>query len=133
MLYMLWEYDVGGTFASNATDEGHSLLFKRSIDGGKTFGETVMLYHAERRCSIYPHLETNENNVYVMWSDGDKISFRASNDTGTSFGNSITLGEGILGNIGVPSPLIDGGQIISARTDEIHETTNDNKVNVYAA
>jgi hypothetical protein len=30
-----------------------------------------------------------------MWNEGDKVAFRASNDSGSSFGDKIILGRGV--------------------------------------
>ncbi|GEM_PF-1615387 len=122
-VYILWESDL----PNNGT--GTSYLFLRaSHDGGKTFGNAIVVYTTEgERCSLYPHLavgsggggnggKSSLDNVYVMWEDSGKILFRASSDGGSSFGNIITLGHGTLGEVGMPSLILNGGQILGNGT-----------------
>lgn len=117
-LYVMWEYET-----SRNGQGGHDIFFKHSADGGKTFSETTSLHHSGPRCTAYPHMAVEGSNVYVMWEDGG-ILFRASNDNGRSFGKTVTLGEGFLGNVGTAGPFIDGGQIL-ASGDRVYAVWND--------
>lgn len=117
-LYILWEHE---TVASNGQGD-HYILFKHSMDGGKTFSEATTLYHSDPRCTAYPRMAVEGSNVYVMWEDGG-ILFKASNNNGTSFGKVVTLGEGFLGNVGAAGPPIDGGQIL-AKDDRVYAIWN---------
>lgn len=108
-LYVMWQY---GT--SETGDSGdHFLQFKRSTDAGRTFDETINIYHSAPKCSLFPRMSADGNNVYIMWQDGG-ILFRASNDGGTTFGETLTLGSGSLGSIGTPFSHAEGGQILSS-------------------
>jgi hypothetical protein len=110
-LYILWEHD---TVANNGQGD-HYILFKRSTDNGKTFGETTSLYHSSPLCTAYPHMAVEGSNVYVMWEGGDgNVLFKASNDDGTSFGSTIPLGKGILGSAGTAGYIADGGKVLAS-------------------
>jgi hypothetical protein len=57
-LYLLWEGDTYFIDNSNSGSHigNHVLYFKKSSDGGKTFGDTINLYESGTVCSVYPHM-----------------------------------------------------------------------------
>jgi hypothetical protein len=79
-------------------ETGHwNVFFAKSIDGGKTFGKTIILSSPNTGNTIAQNTEiaASGNNVYVTWWTNKTGSFepvfRASNDNGNTFGNIIQL------------------------------------------
>lgn len=119
-LYVLWEYGTDGS-----TQPGnHYLQFTRSTDGGKSFTEIINLHQSDPKCSIFPRIAADGDNVYVMWADGS-ILFRASNDNGATFDETISLGEGHLGSIGTAWDYNDGGHVL-ADGNRVYAVWNNN-------
>jgi hypothetical protein len=71
-----------------------SVLFRRSMDGGDTFSDTVDLSNS-KYSHVNPQVFSSENHVYVTWRNYDNyykdLMFRKSDDYGTTFGNPIKL------------------------------------------
>jgi hypothetical protein len=71
--------------------------FAKSSDGGKTFGDSINISNSSDARSVGARMATQGNNVYIAWIDIDKNSgqklvlFRASNDSGQTFENPITV------------------------------------------
>ena len=76
------------------------ILFKRSIDGGATFGDTINLSNNEG-LSLLPKMSTTivsgNNNVYIVWVDrsGDRSSI-VSNTTGRQTSNQTFYSKEVL-------------------------------------
>jgi len=87
-VYVLWSQ---GDFDQGLTD----VFFKRSTDGGASFGNTINLSNNPNSQSSLPTLALLDNNVYTAWSDGPfnngEVNYRKSTDGGASFGNTINL------------------------------------------
>ena len=70
------------------------VFFARSTDNGETFGDTINLSNAMGR-SEDSNIAASEDNVYVTWWDNKtgtrEVYFRASTDSGETFGNTIML------------------------------------------
>lgn len=69
---------------------GVDIFFRRSSDGGATFGDTTNLSE-NAVVSLFPGIAVSGNNVYVVWRDGSEISYRRSIDSGVSFGPTENL------------------------------------------
>ena len=69
-------------------EEG-DLLFRRSLDGGRSFEPPVVLSEGGR--AFGPQLLALQDRVYVVWF-GFGIHFRVSSDRGRSFGPILDLG-----------------------------------------
>lgn len=113
-LYVLWEYGTWnlGSSSGDGSSGDHYLQFKRSTDAGKTFGETINIYHTNPKCGLFPRMAIDGDNLYIMWQDNG-VLLRASNDNGASFGETVTLGDGWIGSEGYPGAYEDGGQVIA--------------------
>ncbi|MDQ4015278.1 MAG: hypothetical protein M3136_05890, partial [Thermoproteota archaeon] len=79
------------------------ILLARSIDNGTTFSEAINLSNTTNTNSRNLELSAFENNVYAVWLDEDErgngiILFKASNDGGETFGNSITIARNVTIN-----------------------------------
>jgi hypothetical protein len=76
------------TLASNQT------YYKRSIDGGATWGPDTRLSTGTPN-AVYPAVAVWLNNVHVVWDDfrdgNDEIYFRRSADAGASWGEDTRL------------------------------------------
>ena len=70
------------------------VFFARSTDNGETFGDTINLSNAMGR-SEDSNIAASEDNVYVTWWDNKtgtrEVYFRASTDSGETFGDTIML------------------------------------------
>jgi hypothetical protein len=90
-VYVAW---IGGSL--NQSLSGNStIFFKRSVDGGATFENTMNLSGAKYLGSI--SIDAVGNNVYVVWyststtQQGNAIFFKRSVDGGATFGNTMNL------------------------------------------
>ena len=77
---------------------GHwNVFFAKSVDGGKTFENTIILSAPNKGSVVDQNVEiaASGSNVYVSWwtnKTGTLMPiFRASNDTGESFGKTMML------------------------------------------
>jgi hypothetical protein len=86
-VYVVWSDNSKGNY---------DILFKKSNDGGATFGDTINLSN-NNGFSFFPQILAvpNSNIVYIVWSDNSKgnydILFKKSNDGGATFGDTINL------------------------------------------
>ena len=69
---------------------GGDILFRRSIDGGNTFGSVIDLSDLAADQAACPHIAVTGNNVYIVWhevslSGSFDIFFRKSSNGGLSF------------------------------------------------
>ena len=81
----------------NQATKGDNVFFKRSTDGGASFGDTIKLSNS-RGYSTNPEISVNNSSsVYTVWQNQASnntihdIFFRGSTDGGASFGNIINL------------------------------------------
>jgi hypothetical protein len=88
-VYVVW--------ADNSTGR-YNVFFKRSTDGGATFGNTINLSNNNNvGLSFFPQISAQDsnNNVYITWVDNTagnyEIFFKRSTDGGATFGNTINL------------------------------------------
>ena len=83
-------------FYSEVSDP-QPILFVRSIDGGSTFLDPIILSNtAIGDTNLIPQLAESEdgNNVYVIWHDESGIFFKRSIDNGATFSNANNLFNG---------------------------------------
>jgi hypothetical protein len=69
---------------------GGDILFRRSTDGGNTFGQTTDLSDMIADQATCPQISVSENNVYVVWHEASisgsfDVFFRKSSNGGLSF------------------------------------------------
>jgi hypothetical protein len=85
-VYLLWQHNAGTV--------GKQILFKRSIDGGATFGNITNISNGEKD-SGDALLNSSGNNVYATWDDNStgnsQIMFKRSMDGGVTFGKTVSL------------------------------------------
>ena len=121
-LYLIWEQD---TWSISNGMGNHTIYFKKSSDGGKTFGETINLSTSGSICYTGAQMvvahnpRTGLDNVYVLWSADGKMLLKASNNSGTTFGNTIVLGNGYLG-YGPPSFLTYNADIVTDSNNGVY-------------
>jgi hypothetical protein len=95
-VYVIWlKTDApGGGFLVPST-----ILFKRSIDGGRSFSDAVALSNRIPGWGAVPDLEiaATGNNVYVVWTEptgnNDNVHFEKSSNNGSSFGHNLVIGN----------------------------------------
>src|ERR687889_2491893 len=87
-VYVLWSQ---GNFDRGISD----IFFKRSTDGGASFGDIINLSSNPNSRSSLPNIGVLENKIYTAWSDGPfnngEVNYRRSTDGGASFDNTIDL------------------------------------------
>ena len=97
-VYAVWSQ---GDFDSNLTD----IFFKKSTDGGASFGDTINLSNSFNTHSTLPSLTLLNENVYTAWTEGPfndgEVYYRRSTDGGASFGETVNLSND-TGNSGRP-------------------------------
>jgi hypothetical protein len=106
-VYVIWSQ---GSFDDGVTD----IFFKRSTDGGASFGETINLSNTADSLSSLGSITLLDRDVYIAWSDGPfskgEVDFRRSTDGGASFGETINLsndtGDSIRPEITVSAPNV---------------------------
>lgn len=89
-VYVVWSDDSLGNF---------DILFRRSTDGGASFGGTVNLSNttgSSRVATVATSMiNPSQQDVYVVWSDDalgkGGIVYRKSTDGGASFGRTMSL------------------------------------------
>ena len=114
-VYVVWNDLV---FVNNADQT--KLFFKRSTDGGATFGSLKVLLPVTIE-TIRPQIATSGSNVYVAGDDGSEdsqeIFFQRSTDNGDTFSNAISINNNFefawLGSI-----VADGSNVYLTWRDE---------------
>jgi hypothetical protein len=86
---VVWNEDIPGTRNSE-------ILYRRSTDGGASFGGTVNLSNTTGRsyaaAVVTPMVNVPQQDMYVVWTDeGSGILYRKSTDGGASFGRNMLL------------------------------------------
>lgn len=81
------------TWVNHMNNGSNEILFKKSLDRGRTFDDTIILNNDEN--PMNPYVLASGNNVYVTWTDAstsmNHIFFRASHDEGKNFESLIYL------------------------------------------
>jgi hypothetical protein len=121
-LYVFWKYNT----ARSIDDGEYYLQFTRSTDGGQTFGDVITLWQTDPDCYMHTRMSADDDNIYVMWQDDNSIMFRGSNDAGETFGNTTSLGKGLLGS---SNSYLDGGRIL-ASGDRMYAVWSDGSGNI---
>jgi hypothetical protein len=90
--------DVSGNFVyvvwvdQTTTAGPGDIIFKRSTDGGNSFGTTVNLSN-DVGDSAEPRIAKSGSNLYIVWQDysNHDVFFRASTNNGATFGSTVNL------------------------------------------
>ncbi len=80
----------------DSRDNDYEIYYKRSTDGGNSWGPDVRLTHNVIAESWYPCIATDgSNGVYVVWEDrrdgNSEIYYKCSTDGGKTWGEDIRL------------------------------------------
>jgi hypothetical protein len=96
-VYTIWSND---TFVGPNVPSLTDVIFRRSIDGGQTFGDTINLsdnssFSFKSRIAAY-----GNNNVFLVWEENNQLQngeilFRRSIDGGQTFGDTVNLSNSI--------------------------------------
>ena len=85
-VYVTWEDDAPGN--------PFEIFFKKSPNGGSTFGSAINL-SSNTGVSLGPQIAVFGSNVYVTWGDNTpgnyEIFFKKSPNGGSTFGSAINL------------------------------------------
>jgi hypothetical protein len=102
-------YVVWSNFDDSSSQD--DVLFRKSTDGGATFGDTVNLSNTPNR-SFQAAIAVSGNEVYVVWSDGTPdnhdILLKKSTNGGASFGSIINLSDELGGYSEQASVAVNG-------------------------
>jgi hypothetical protein len=87
-VYVVWK---------ESSQDVHAIWYRRSTDGGASFGSTVNLSNTSAT-TFEPAIAASGNNVYVVWVESSggsvwDILYRRSTDGGASFGSIVNLTE----------------------------------------
>jgi hypothetical protein len=90
------------------------IFFKRSIDGGATFSDTINLSNNTGDSTDPDITSSNDGDINIVWRDDtagtEQILFQRSNDNGNSFGTGLsehlTLSNNTAKNINAIEPRI---------------------------
>jgi hypothetical protein len=110
-VYVAW----GDAIPGNTPDgqENGEISYRRSTDGGATFGSTVNLSN-NAGLSQSPAIAVSGNNVYVVWGDNTagngEISYRRSTDGGATFGSTVNLSNNV-GESQLPAIAVSGNNV----------------------
>jgi hypothetical protein len=113
--YVVWWDNTTGNF---------EVFLAKSSDGGKTFDPPINISNSPDARSVGARMVAQGNNVYIAWMDlkpGQKqVMFRASNDSGQTFGNPVVVYGGGGSNTAVsttpPPPPSPSSATTSATT-----------------
>jgi hypothetical protein len=88
---------------SEGDEDGRYILFKRSTDGGKTYGDVLRLSPGIPSAVFNPKVSSAGNNVYVVWqgdsqSGNQDILMRKSTDNGKTFAKVINVSNDPAGS-----------------------------------
>ena len=88
---------------SEGDEDGRYILFKRSTDGGKTYGDVLRLSPGIPSAVFNPKVSSEGNNVYVVWqgdsqSGNQDILMRKSTDNGKTFAKVINVSNDPAGS-----------------------------------
>jgi hypothetical protein len=113
-VYVAWT-----NFAPNSDEP--EIFFKRSIDGGKTFGETIDISNTPDSYSTSIAIAASGKHVYVVWQDGEpepwEIYIRVSNDYGATFGKPVNLSNNTAFS-STPFMVASGSDVYVAWNDD---------------
>jgi hypothetical protein len=88
-VYVVWGEEPSGKA---------EILYRRSTDGGATFGSTINLSNTAGS-SQAPGIVASGNNVYLVWGDDSlgkfQIFYRRSTDGGATFGSTSILSNSV--------------------------------------
>ena len=107
-----------------STTISKQLFFKRSTDGGASFGNTSIINQSQKN-SADALLNSSGNNIYVIWDNNStgisKIFFSKSIDAGANFGGIQTLSNP-RGQSQYPSMVSINNSIYAVWQDRIQGT-----------
>src|SRR5215208_3055176 len=129
-VYVVWSETVNTINpTANSTSKSFDIFFRRSTDGGHTFGDIVnMSNNSSNGESNLAQISVSGDNVYVVWEakllQNNDIFFRRSTDGGHTFGDIV--------NVSNNSGLSSNPQIValpSVVTKEVEVINNSSSIN----
>ena len=102
-------------------DDTNEIFYKKSTDGGATFGPTINLSNNHGQ-SVTPSIAVSGNNVHVVWADNTPgnfdIFYKRSTDGGASF---IAPEKNLSNNAG----LFSGDPAVAVSDNIVHVVWDD--------
>jgi hypothetical protein len=114
-IYISW-IDDSPSIGSSEAAENKKMLFRKSIDGGNTFGETVILSDVPNADSFNQEIAAAGNNVYVVWqvtplqtADQDGVDDSNGQDINSDYkGDKSGISDDKLGSISFIASVDNG-------------------------
>lgn len=92
------EYEPIYIFWIQTKSGGYSILLKKSIDGGQSFGSQIPVYKSKNHTNSLQFWQNKSRSVYVIWNDGIQqvnpaynILFKKSTSGGSIFGPPVNV------------------------------------------
>jgi hypothetical protein len=112
-------YNIGDDFYL-VWDQWGDLMFRKSTDGGLSWGNKLTIYSGLDYGANYPVIAASNGNVYVFYyrntSSKSQIFMLSSNNDGQSFGNEIQITDAIQ-NAQIPQIAVSGDTLVLAYED----------------
>jgi hypothetical protein len=112
--------NVHVTWQDNRDGGNYEVYYKRSTDGGTTWGPDIRFTDQPATASIHPSVAVSSSDIHVVWQDypaaNNEIYYKRSQDGGTTWGSNIRLIYDPAGSI-APSIAASGLDIHVAYID----------------
>jgi hypothetical protein len=99
-VYVIWQESDQNNTTSNNNNNNKNIIFKRSLDKGNTFSNSIDLTNNTK--DAFPKINSYGNNVYVVWNNENNKNNKSSglflvksSDKGSKFEKIIRLGDHI--------------------------------------
>lgn len=96
-----------------------NLVFEKSDDGGKTFGQPIAITSHAGNSGI-PKIYATDGHVFLMWEDNSAKNFEiflsTSSDSGDTFGKPVDVSNS-PGDSGAPQVAVVGSNVYAAWMD----------------
>jgi hypothetical protein len=110
-VYIIWQQESNQN-NTNANNNNKSIIFKRSLDKGNTFNNSLELKKSTK--DPFPKINSYGNNVYVVWNNENKnnsgLFLVKSSDKGSIFEKIIKLSD--HSNSGESQIAVDKNEIL---------------------
>ncbi len=102
VLHIVYEDDT-----ELASEAGTQVLYRQSLDGGKTYSQPTRLSTSNDFFNTNPNLVLDKlGNIYVVWAGDSQLLFSKSTDQGKTFSRPIAIGSD-LGFVSIAAIAVD--------------------------
>jgi hypothetical protein len=136
-VYVVWSETVNTiNSTANSTSKSFDIFFRRSTDGGHTFGDIVNVSNNNNnsRESNLAQISVSGDNVYVVWEakmlQNNDIFFRRSTDGGHTFGDIVNVSNN-SGSSSNPQ-IVALPSVVTKEVEVINNSSSINNNNNYS-